>query len=72
MGGNPEVGHLDFITQEMDSLSMDPLDQIVAPEPEQQNTKEYAAKIVLETSLPETETVPATLVSGAQEGSISL
>ncbi|TGO73035.1 hypothetical protein BELL_0397g00090 [Botrytis elliptica] len=46
---------------------MDPSNQRVTPEPEQQNTKEYATKIALETSLPDTETVPTTLFSGSQQ-----
>ncbi|KAF7936670.1 uncharacterized protein EAE97_008036 [Botrytis byssoidea] len=46
---------------------MDPSDQTIAPKPEQQNTKEFAAKIALKTSLPDTETIPTTLVSGSQQ-----
>ncbi|TGO35320.1 hypothetical protein BHYA_0162g00080 [Botrytis hyacinthi] len=69
MDRNPEVDYLDPILQEVNLLSMDPSDQTIAPELEQQNTKEYAAKIVLETSLPNTVTVPATLLSGSQQES---
>ncbi|TGO13860.1 hypothetical protein BTUL_0062g00340 [Botrytis tulipae] len=71
MERNPEADHLDPILQEMNLVSMDPSNERMAPEIEQQNTKEYAAKIVLEASLPDTETIPTTLVSGSQKGFIS-
>ncbi|KAF7957095.1 hypothetical protein EAE96_004415 [Botrytis aclada] len=67
MDNNPAAHNVDPIWQGINLLTMNSSDQRIAPEPEQQNTKEYAAKIALETSLPDTETVPATLVSGSQE-----
>ncbi|TGO14988.1 hypothetical protein BPAE_0607g00010 [Botrytis paeoniae] len=67
MDSNPETYHIDPISQGINLLTVDPSDQRIAPEPEQQNTKEYAAKIALETYLPDTKTVPAVLVSGSQQ-----
>ncbi|KAF5874066.1 uncharacterized protein Bfra_004073 [Botrytis fragariae] len=67
MDRNPEADHLDSISQRINSFTMDPSDQTITPKPEQQNTKEYAAKIALEKSLPDTETIPTVLVSGSQQ-----
>ncbi|KAM0137987.1 hypothetical protein ACHAP3_003762 [Botrytis cinerea] len=67
MDSNPETQSIDSISQEMEILAMDPADQRIAREPEQQNTEEYAAKIALETSLPDADTSPMTLISGSQQ-----
>ncbi|TGO54069.1 hypothetical protein BCON_0113g00290 [Botryotinia convoluta] len=67
MDSNPAAHHLDPISQGINLLTMDPSDQRIIKKPEHQNTKEYAAKIALETSLPDTETVPTILVSGSQQ-----
>lgn len=72
MDSNPETQSIDSISQEMEILAMDPADQRIAREPEQQNTEEYAAKIALETSLPDADTSPMTLISGSPQGSVLL
>ncbi|KAF7884141.1 uncharacterized protein EAF01_011564 [Botrytis porri] len=67
MDSNPEAHHLDSISQGINLLTIDTSDERNTPEPEQQNTEEYATKIALETSLPDTETVSTTLISGSQQ-----